>query len=62
MPEDVTVIRHERAGDVATLRHVNERAFGRAAEADLVDALWDHGKAPLSLVAVRGDRIVGHIL
>jgi putative acetyltransferase len=58
----VTVVRPERADDVPAIRAVNEQAFGRAAAADLVDALRGHGKATLSLVAVRGARVVGHIL
>jgi putative acetyltransferase len=43
---------------------VNRRAFGRDAEADLVDALRDGGHARLSLVAAAGDSgaVVGHIL
>jgi putative acetyltransferase len=56
------VVRPERPGDAPAIRHVNEQAFGRAAEADLVDALRRHGTATLSLVAVRDARIVGHIL
>jgi putative acetyltransferase len=41
---------------------VHKLAFGRRAEADLVDALRTSGKAMLSLVAVDDGRIVGHIL
>jgi len=44
-------VRPERPGDVAAIRRVNEAAFGRAAEADLVDALRAHGRVSLSLVA-----------
>jgi putative acetyltransferase len=51
-----------RPDDVPAVRLVNEAAFGRAAEADLVDALRDRGTATLSLVAVLQDRVVGHIL
>lgn len=32
-------IRLERVGDEGAIRHVNERAFARQNEADLVDAL-----------------------
>jgi putative acetyltransferase len=55
-------IRRERSGDSAAIRQVHELAFGRPAEADLVDVLRARGKATLSLVAVQGDRVVGHIL
>jgi putative acetyltransferase len=55
-------VRPEKPEDVPAIRIVNERAFGRAAEADLVDALRRNGKAILSLVAEDDGRIVGHIL
>jgi putative acetyltransferase len=41
---------------------VNEVAFGRPDEADLVDQLREEGAVLLSLVAEEGGRIVGHIL
>jgi putative acetyltransferase len=43
------------------IHQVNEQAFGRPHEANLVDTLRARGKAVLSLVAVEGERIVGHI-
>ena len=55
------LIRPERPEDIEAIRRVNEQAFGRADEANLVDALRTAGKAVLSLVGVEGDRIVGHI-
>jgi putative acetyltransferase len=55
-------IRSEKPEDVPAIRIVNERAFGGAAEADLVDALRRNGKAPISLVAEDDGRVVGHIL
>jgi putative acetyltransferase len=58
----VARVRPERPEDGAAIRRVNEEAFGRPAEADLVDALRARGKATRSLVAVRGERVVGHIL
>jgi putative acetyltransferase len=58
----MVVIRQEKPEDIAAIRHVNEQAFGRPAEADLVDALRTRGKVTLSLVAVQDDRVVGHIL
>jgi putative acetyltransferase len=54
-------VRRERPEDIAAIRQVNEQAFGRPDEADLVDALRARGKAVLSLVAVEDNRIVGHI-
>jgi putative acetyltransferase len=56
------LVRRERPEDIAAIRQVNEQAFGRPDEADLVDVLRARGKAVLSLVAAEGDRIVGHIL
>ncbi len=54
-------IRPEETEDHATIRHVNTLAFGRANEADLVDALWCHEALTISLVAVQDGHIVGHI-
>ena len=44
-----------------SIRAVNGAAFGRFDEADLVDRLRTDGDTIISLVAVRGNRIVGHI-
>lgn len=55
-------IRAERPGDEAAIRHVNEQAFGAPGEARLVDQVRAAHKAVVSLVAVRGADIVGHIL
>ena len=57
-------IRAERPEDLPAIRHVNEVAFERPGEADLVDALrgsdaWLPG---LSLVAEDESGIVGHAL
>jgi putative acetyltransferase len=60
---DVVVgIRVEQTSDCAAIRDVHERAFGGQAEANLVELLRKSGKAPISLVAVIGDLIVGHIM
>ncbi len=56
-------IRLESSADIPAVRRVNEAAFApRPIEAQLVDLLWARGKAVLSLVAVSGDRVVGHVL
>jgi putative acetyltransferase len=55
-------IRREQPEDIAAIHELHEVAFGRPAEADLVDALRARSKTTLSLVAVEDDRIVGHIL
>lgn len=58
-------IRAERPGDIATIAQVNRAAFGQPDEAELVDALRrdpDAWLPNLSLVALRGERIVGHLL
>lgn len=54
-------IRPETRADYADVRRVNERAFGRAAEADLVDALRRVANPHLSLVAEEDRAIIGHI-
>lgn len=56
------VVRPERPEDEAQIRQVNREAFGREAEADLVEALCRTGAVTLSLVAVRQGQVVGHIL
>lgn len=52
----------EKKQDIPSIRRLNEIAFGQKAEADLVDALRDHGSITLSLVALEDERVVGHIL
>ena len=44
------------------VRSINEAAFGRPDEADLIDGLRTDGAVLLSLVAELEQRIVGHIL
>lgn len=56
------VIRQERPEDIPLIWRVNAAAFGRAAEAELVDALREQGAALISLVAEEAGEIVGHIL
>ena len=59
-------IREETPADHAAVRNVNERAFERGGEADLVDALRQFASPVISLVAelvTEADRqAVGHIL
>jgi putative acetyltransferase len=54
-------VRPEKPEDNPAIRIVNRRAFGGAAEADLVDALRRNGKTVISLVAEDDGLIVGHI-
>jgi putative acetyltransferase len=54
-------IRPEHSGDLIAVRQVNERAFGRPAEADLVDALRG-SDGSISLVATTVGRVIGHIM
>ena len=61
MSETVT-IRGEKESDIPAIRRVNDLAFGREVEGQLVDALREAGAVILSLVALEGDEIVGHIL
>jgi putative acetyltransferase len=55
-------IRKEQPEDIPIIHQVNKRAFGQLLEADLVDRLRRNCKDLLSLVAVAGNEIVGHIL
>ena len=55
-------IRHENPEDRQAVRRINELAFGRCNEASLVEALNAAGASVLSLVAVDGRNVVGHIM
>lgn len=55
-------IRSATAGDRAAICAVEEEAFGRDDEANLVDKLVAVGDGTLELVAERDGRIVGHVL
>jgi putative acetyltransferase len=55
-------IRPERLSDFSRVRRVVEDAFGRAAEADLIDRLRDDAVSISSIVAVENDQLVGHAL
>lgn len=56
------VIRPEAAEDAAAVRLVNEQAFARPNEADLVAALRANASPIISLVAELDGLVVGHIL
>jgi putative acetyltransferase len=55
------LIRAETAEDRALVRRVNELAFGRPNEADLVEALRENVHPYISLVAIGDDEVAGHI-
>jgi putative acetyltransferase len=55
-------MRKEQPQDIPLIHQVNKRAFGQVLEADLVDRLRRNCNDLLSLVAVVGNEIVGHIL
>jgi putative acetyltransferase len=59
--EDV-LIRAEHSDDHRAVRVVHEAAFGRSAEADLVDRLRAEGAVVAAFVAERERLVVGHIL
>jgi putative acetyltransferase len=59
---DDLLIRHEEPGDEAGIARVLEEAFGQPGECLLVEAIRRAGHPALSLVAVVGRTIVGHIL
>jgi putative acetyltransferase len=56
------IVRGEYPEDCDAIRFVNEEAFGRRDEADLVDALRVEGAVLASFVAEIEKRMVGHIL
>ncbi len=55
------VIRKETPADYTAVRTINERAFERAGEADLVDRLREKAQPYVSLVAESDEQVVGHI-
>jgi putative acetyltransferase len=59
---ETVVIRCENTEDESAVRTVNESAFGRSDEADLVDSLRKEGAVILSLLAELKKQAVGHIL
>jgi len=56
------LVREEQPCDRQGVRTVNEVAFGRSDEADLIDRLQAEGVVLLSLVAEVDSKIIGHIL
>jgi putative acetyltransferase len=56
------MIRAETVSDIAAIRAVEEAAFARPHEADLVDALRAAGDAVFSLVAIEAEQLVGHAM
>ena len=55
-------IRNEEIKDIEQVREIVRATFPTEAESKLVDALRANGKATISLVAVNGDDVLGHIL
>jgi putative acetyltransferase len=60
--ESSVLIRDEQPHDREQARKVNEAAFGRSDEADLIDGLRAEGAVLLSLVAEVECKIIGHIV
>jgi len=56
------IIRREAAGDVEQIHKVNELAFEKKEEADIVDRLRENCPEYFSFIAVVENQIVGHIL
>jgi len=59
---DSTIIIEECPNDILGIRKVNQAAFRGDYEADVVDRLRLNCVQILSLVAKKGDQVVGHIL
>jgi len=55
-------IREEQAEEYQEIRQVIVAAFGGDTEANLVELLRDRNRAPVALVAVSDNKIVGHIM
>jgi putative acetyltransferase len=59
---DRVILRRENPREQGAVRSLNEAAFGRHDEADLIDRLRTEDAVLASFVAEYEDRIVGHIL
>jgi putative acetyltransferase len=59
---EVLTIRPEVPADEAAIRALHVHVFAQEAEAKLVDELRAEGFVTLSLVAVAGVRVIGHVL
>lgn len=57
----LVIVRPEESGDAEAIRRVHTAAFPTPAEARLVDLLRDAGRLAVSLVAVDGDAVIGHV-
>lgn len=55
-------IRPEADSDGAAVRNVNQEAFQAESEADLVERLHRDSDVAVSLVALDGPKVVGHVL
>lgn len=55
------IVRKEYPADIGAIRELVTAAFPMPNEAELVDALRAAGRLSISLVAVEGDGIVGHV-
>jgi putative acetyltransferase len=55
-------IRRQRPDDAPAIRSLVEAAFGRPAEANLIDALYRERAVIASFVAVVDERVIGHAL
>ena len=55
-------IRPEQSKDIDAIRNVNKLAFGQPVEAEIVDLLRQSEVDIVSLVAIKNEQIVGHIL
>src|SRR5690349_23247424 len=54
-------VRFESEKDIPTIHAIESAAFGREGEAILVHALRELDQVFISLVAIEGDSVVGHI-
>ena len=55
-------IREEIPQDIDAIRAINEKAFGQLQEANIIDRLRANCDGLLSVVALKDEKIIGHIL
>jgi putative acetyltransferase len=55
-------VRPEEPEDAGAVARVNDLAFKGPAEAAIIRRLWAAGAVTLSLVAVKGEEVIGHVM
>jgi putative acetyltransferase len=61
LPDGIVLVRKESPADIEAIYALHLASFPTPSEAVLVDALRAAGRLSISLVAIKRDRVIGHI-